>query len=956
MADIGSYAITDAAANISQSVESISDVFQKGITSSSGKIETNVQGIYDSLGGVGWFTTTLEKILDNTTFLQKEKNQQSENEASSIENIKDMIGINNNPALAKNDDKDSTNTKTQMTPSKVEIKDIAKLKTSSGLGFAILYWKLDEIAGLLGKPKEDKDEKKGLKASLGNIFKDLTKGIGGLASLGIALIAFAGAMAVFKNVEWGPAIIGLSLFSAFVLGSIGISKLMGDNKKQFDKFAAASLSLAAALGVFSISLLVASNVFSGKPIFGMTINLPSAILALASFGVFIASIALISRLMTSKNKDFIGFAKSALIMSVGLLTFSISLAISSQIFHGGLNIGGFNLKVDLLGALGALISFSIFINSFSTLAIEANKEKSNFGEFVTSTILMSVSLLSFAFSLAISSQLFSGDGLDIFGVHLKVSIWNSLKAFVSFTIFINSFISLAEVANSKAPDLLKFVGTTILMSASLVSFALSVWITGAIFSGEEFTFLGHTYKANIGYAIGGLVMFAVFIAGFTGLAILANTQAPNIVVFTATTLLMSVSLVAFGMAASIVSAMISGDEVNVFGMKLKINIASAFIGLGMMGVFLLGFTALGLIASQVAVPILIFTATTILMSVSLVAFGLAITTLSTIVNKVGDTKPYLEFIKFMGDVVWKFGWMGIKVMAAIPGMMLLSPALLLMSTALNAFGKAILTTKDIDQATLNNANNIISGMSDMVASFAKMGVVATVGLVTLIPLLTYTVTMTEVTKNLKKAITSLSEISKLITDTGLDSTTFGVLSSVGDDIKKFSGSLKSLSITDVAKLQSVNKSLSGIAKASASLDPLINMANKSSEFASIADSFERIRDSLKDIDENSYAEKMSNSVNKMGIADAQISTNGNKAQQSANTVILNNSEDAVRSILSIMTEWKKSGVMIKGQPDKSTAKETYVNAYNLRNVGSAISDKIADKSEGLLNWIESFGK
>ena len=156
--------------------------------------------------------------------------------------------------------------------------------------------------------------------------------------------------------------------------------------------------------------------------------------------------------------------------------------------------------------------------------------------------------------------------------------------------------------------------------------------------------------------------------------------------------------------------------------------------------------------------------------------------------------------------------------------------------------------------------------------------------------------------------------------------------------------------------RSVNKSLSGIAKASASLDPLINMANKSSEFASIADSFERIRDSLKDIDENSYAEKMSNSVNKMGIADAQISTNGNKAQQSANTVILNNSEDAVRSILSIMTEWKKSGVMIKGQPDKSTAKETYVNAYNLRNVGSAISDKIADKSEGLLNWIESFGK
>lgn len=955
MADIGSYAITDAAANISQSVESISDVFQKGITSSSGKIETNVQGIYDSLGGVGWFTTTLEKILDNTTFLQKEKNQQSENEASSIENIKDMIGINNNPALAKNDDKDSTNTKTQMTPSKVEIKDIAKLKTSSGLGFAILYWKLDEIAGLLGKPKDDKDEKKGIKASLGNIFKDLTKGIGGLASLGIALIAFAGAMTVFKNVEWGSAIIGLSLFSAFVLGSIGISKLMGDNKKQFDKFAAASLSLAAALGVFSLSLLIASNVFSGKPIFGMTISLPGAIGALVSFGVFIASIALISRLMTSQNKNFVGFAKSAVIMSVGLLTFSISLAISSQIFHGGLNIGGFNLKVDLLGALGALVSFAIFINSFSTLAIEANKEKSNFGEFVTSTILMSVSLLSFAFSLAISSQLFSGDGLDIFGVHLKVKLWSSIGALSGFAIFINSFISLAKVANEKAPDLLKFVGTTILMAASLASFALSVWITGAIFSGEEFTFLGHTYKANIGYAIGGLLMFAVFITGFTGLAILANTQAPNILVFTATTLLMSVSLVAFGLAASIVSAMISGDEVNVFGMKLKIDIASAFIGLGMMGVFLLGFTALGLIASQVAVPILIFTATTILMSVSLVAFGLAITTLSTIVNKVGDTKPYLEFIKFMGDVIWKFGWMGIKVAAAIPGMILLSPTLLLMSTSLNAFGKAILTAKDIDQVALNNTNNVISGMSKMISSFAKMGVVATVGLITLIPLLTYTTTMSIVVKNLKSAITSLSEISKLVTDTGLDSTTFNVLSSVGDDIKKFSGSLKSLSIVDVKKLQSVNTSLSGIANASASLDPLIDMANKSGNFASIADSFERIRDSLKDIDDNSYAEKMSNSVNRMGIADAQISTEGNKAQQATNTILVNDSKEAVNAIYHIMKKWE-DGVPIKGQPDKSTAKETYVNAYNLRNVGSAIGDNIVDKGEEALNWLKSLLK
>lgn len=562
-----------ASKEVNQSVQDVKTSLE-GFT----PIKDNLQEIQDNTGEIsknlatsGWFYEVLQEVLDYKATESVRDDEARQLQDAMIDSLNEIVDFNDLTFLESKDDKKK----------KAKVSGSTKFDDLKDLPFA--FGTLGAVLANTFKDK-DKDEKKGVSG----FFKGLLEGVGGIAALGVALLAFAGATLIFNFVDWGKAVIGMLAFTVFTVGMVAIAKVLGKEQKGLVAFSKASLYLSAALGVFAVSLYMVSSVVSSK---GITIagkeivpkfSFLSAIGGIGLFLGFIAGIALVTKLITPKQKDFVNFAKASLILSGALGVFAVSLyMVSALIGNKGLVIAGkeilppFNWGDALLGT-GVFLVFITALAGISRL-VGANGE--SFQKFATASLTMTLSLVAFSFALAIVSSLYSSKEIKIGEWSVpKVDLKGALIGLGLFTGFLLAFTGVAILANSFGGNIALFTGVSLLMSLSLVTFSVAMAITAGVVSGDGVTFgdIKFTPPKDVAKnALIGLGVMSAFMLAFAGLGALflvpfagqalalgVVTASGILLTIAAATILMSKAMMLSGLAISGGTAEIGGETYN----------------------------------------------------------------------------------------------------------------------------------------------------------------------------------------------------------------------------------------------------------------------------------------------------------------------------------------------------------------------------------------------------------
>lgn len=535
------------------------------------EIQDNTQEIRDDLAESGWFFKVLQEVLDYKAAESRRDDEARQLQDAMIESLNEIVDFNDSTFLEDKIDKK----KKPKVSSNVKFDDLKDLPFAFGTLGAVLANTLND--------KKDK-EKKGVSG----FFKGLLEGVGGIAALGVALLAFAGATLIFNFVDWGKAVIGMLAFTVFTIGMVAMAKVLGKGQKDLVAFSLASLFLSAALGVFAVSLYMVSSVVGSK---GITIagkeivpkfNFLNALGGIGLFLVFIAGIALVTKLITPLQKDLVGFAKAAFLLSAALGVFGVSLYIVSSIVGSkGVVIAGkeilppFNVNDAWLG----LGFFGAFIGGLAVISLMVGANGDNFKKFAAASLTMTLSLVLFSFALVVVSSLYSSKEVNILGMTLpKIDIQGALIGLGVFLGFLLAFTGIAILANAFGGNIALFTGISLLMSVSLITFSVAMAITAGVISGDGVTFGDTKFtppkdvakNALIGIGVMGAFMLAfaglgaLFLVPFAGQALALGivTASGILLTIAAATILMSKAMMLSGLAISGGTAEIGGETYN----------------------------------------------------------------------------------------------------------------------------------------------------------------------------------------------------------------------------------------------------------------------------------------------------------------------------------------------------------------------------------------------------------
>lgn len=598
------------------------------------EINDHASSIASDVGEKGWFHDMLSQLSSWTTSSTDSDNEAKDLQQSMLDSLSEMTMFN--------ETQDKMNLTEKKKKPKVNKGD-AKIDDLKELPFA-----LGTLGSVLVNTISKKDDKKGGK-SISGFFKGLLEGVSGIASLAVALVAFAGATLLFNLVDWGSAVKGLVAFTLFTIGMVGISKIIGKNVAQFIGLAFGAVLLSTALGIFGISLWISANLlvpgrhvttifgkdfaFSGAPIGGV-------IASLVSFGVFLLGIVGISRLVKTNLSGFMQFAVGSLFIAAALAVFSAALWIASAIFSGEvihIDALGISASINIPGALFALGTFTVFILGIAAVAVMTNKVESDLIGFAKASMLMAVSLVTFSLGLLVASKIFS-EGINLFGFKIpKIDPVAAILALGTFMVFIIGTAFAAKLASSNNGNFMKFTIASILMSFSLVIFAGALAIASNMFLGgagkiqvgdKEY----NLPQVSIKGAVTALLSMAVFIGAFAVLGYLTQTVIVPIAQLTAVSILMSLSLITFALSLSLASNMFAGTSTDMTIGNKKFSLPAvdkdgALAALLYMGGFIVAYAALGAmflipIAGQAMLAgIALLATTTIAISLSLISFS-----------------------------------------------------------------------------------------------------------------------------------------------------------------------------------------------------------------------------------------------------------------------------------------------------------------------------------------------
>lgn len=660
----------DNISNISQTASG----FLQGINESKSIAQKQLNYVSDiavDVGDRGWFAEMLGKLVGNS-----DEQQVKDEEARSLsESIKDAL--DDMRLLDETTEKDRSEGKKK----RGKVAPSTKMDDLKSLPFEFATLGAVLANAISAGPKKDKKEGK----SISGFFKGLLEGVSGIAALGVALVAFAGAAVIFNFVDWGKAVVGLLAFTVFTLGMVAIAKLMGKStQKQLKEFAASSLLMSAALGVFAVSISIAAGLFTQgvhQEIGPLKINLnpiswKSALTALGYFGVFIVGMIVVSHLI--KGGDFNGFAKSSLLMATSIAVFAVSLSVAANVFTNGVTILGKKIldPISWNDAWKTLGLFGAFITSVTILASIVAKNNGDMTKFAKGSLLMAASIAAFALAISVAANVFT-NGVDIMGKHLLDPVsWNDAwKTLGLFEVFIVSVTVLAAIVAKANGDMTKFALGSMLMTVALGTFALSISLVGNIISGNGFTIPGTELTipgTDIISAIEGVALFAGFMLAVVGLSALASGAMANIAIFSGVSVLMSVALAAFGVALSVAGVAVFGGEVTINGKLWKVQAGNglkalaaipemvafmaAFAGLGAM--FLVPFAGQAMLAGIAAASVAITAiaiATTLFAKAMMMAGGVITGGDFEIEGKHYKMEPYnAEAVSGMFDVMTSF--------------------------------------------------------------------------------------------------------------------------------------------------------------------------------------------------------------------------------------------------------------------------------------------------------------
>ena len=560
-------------------------------------IEAHTRDIANDLGEKdGWFHSTLTQILGYYESGEEDNVEAKSLQESMAESLSSILDFNGETSIENKLDKKEKTKKPKMNGQFNDLKD------------------LPFIYGTLGAVLANtiKENNKGEKKGISGFFKGLMEGIGGIASLGVALLAFAGAALIFNFVDWGKAVIGLLAFTVFTIGMVALAKTLSSEQKDLTKFAESSLIMSAALGAFAVSLYIASTLMSMKPINIGSISLPAfdvggAILALVTFGAFEMGMVGIAKLMKNDGDNFAKFALGSLLMTAALVTFSVGLVIASNIFANGINIGPFAkyinggadntvLKVDPIGAIAAIGTFLLFETGLAGVARLMGKEVGNFTKFALASIVMSGALVAFSVALVVvSSVLTNGINMDVFGQKVslpKVDMGAAIAGVATFLVFLISMAVLANVAGSLIGQIALFGAVSILLSASLIAFSVALIMSGtAVFGGEAVVFGQKTTvpKATGLKALASIPIMVAFLAAFAALGIAAVYVGGPAALAAGVLITISLATILMAKAMMLAGLAITGGEAEIEGKKYKLapyNASAVDKMFDVMGVFI----------------------------------------------------------------------------------------------------------------------------------------------------------------------------------------------------------------------------------------------------------------------------------------------------------------------------------------------------------------------------------
>ena len=541
-------------------------------------IEAHTKSIANAVGeGTGWFHKTLTQILGYYESEEEDNVEAKSLQESMAESLSSILDFNGETSTENKLDKKEKTKKPKMNG---QFNDLKELPFVYGTLGAV-------IANAIN------DKNKGEKKGISGFFKGLMEGIGGIAALGVALFAFAGATLLFNFVDWGSAVIGMLAFTVFTIGMVALAKTLSSEQKDLTKFAESSLIMSAALGAFAVSLYIASTLMSMKPINIGSISLPAfdvggAILALVTFGIFEMGMASLAKKINKENGDFANFALVSLLMTAALVTFSVGLVIASNIFANGINVGSFAkyinggadntvLKVDPIGAIAAVGTFLLFESGLALVARIMGKEVGNFTKFALASIVMSGALVAFSVALVvISNVLANGINMDVFGQKVslpKVDMGAAIAGVATFIVFLASIAILANVAGSLIGQIALFGAVSILLSASLIAFSVAMIMAGtAVFGGKAVVF-GQVIDVPVATGPKSLLALPImvgFLAAFAALGIAAAyvggpaaLAAGVMIVIAGATILMAKAMMLAGLA-------ITGGEAEIEGKKYQL--------------------------------------------------------------------------------------------------------------------------------------------------------------------------------------------------------------------------------------------------------------------------------------------------------------------------------------------------------------------------------------------------
>lgn len=423
----------------------------------------------------------------------------------------------------------------------ITLEQLIKYNDSTVASAAFLHNDLEKIIKLLRPQKSEKKEN-----GLGKIF-DGIGGAGSMILLAAALVAFAGAAMIFSKVDFGKALLGLALFTGFVLGTIGLAKLINKEQDALKSLAKNTLIMIGAYVLFGIALIVVSNIikYADAKMVAVTLGL---------FAAFVTGTVALAKWMSKEEKSLMDFAKGVLLMIAGYVAFSVALILVSK-------IATFVDWKEVGITLAAFMGFTLLSISLAKIV---NKSSGDFVKLAGGAALMAVAYAAFGLAVAVVGNITKSIGASGWA-----GVFLTLAGFVGM-ILLTKFAGKAV----DLPSILMLTAGSLLMTVAFLAFG------GAIKALSSLT----VKDLLMGVAVIGTMAILVIALGALGTAITGIL--PGLVIFSAAAVIMSVALTAFAAAVYAAVTLIN---------KIVIT-KETFATIGKLGLFMLALAPVGLAA------------------------------------------------------------------------------------------------------------------------------------------------------------------------------------------------------------------------------------------------------------------------------------------------------------------------------------------------------------------------